>query len=114
MGKQIYTFLIPKYYLSFKCKMGNCRNTCCVGWNISISLADYFKLQTLKCDEKTREKLDRCVKVHIHPTPERYAYIAHDYIGNCPLRMINGKCSLHAKFGENSLSNVCKLYPTCH
>ena len=104
-------FLIPNYYSSFKCKMGKCRVSCCEGWPVTLSLKDYFKLVSKECSLELREKIDKGVKVNLHPTPEAYAQITHDFFGNCPLRLKDGRCAIHSEIGEEGLAEVCRLYP---
>ena len=38
-------YLIPNYFKKFKCKCGDCRNTCCVGWTVTMSVNEYFKIK---------------------------------------------------------------------
>ena len=104
-------FLIPNYYSSFKCKMGKCRVSCCEGWPVTLSLKDYFKIESKECSLELREKIDKGIKVNLHPTQEAYAQITHDYFGNCPMRLKNGKCAIHCELGEEGLAEICKLYP---
>lgn len=104
-------FLMPEYYSDFKCKMGECRASCCEGWMVTFSLEDYFKLSGEECSKELRDKIDRGVKVSLHPTPDEYAQIQHDYTGNCPMRLADGRCAIHAEMGANALGEVCKLYP---
>lgn len=104
-------FLIPEYYTEFHCKMGDCRSSCCEGWQVTFSLEDYFKLSGEACGKDLREKIDRGVKVSLHPTADAYAYVQHDYTGNCPMRLSDGRCAIHAEMGEKALAEVCKLYP---
>lgn len=104
-------FLIPEYFTEFKCKTGECRFSCCEGWQVTLSVDDYFKLSSAECSKELREKIDRGVKVFLHPTPSAYAYIQHDYEGNCPMRLPDGRCAIHAEIGEYALAKVCKLYP---
>lgn len=104
-------YLIPDYYTEFKCKMGACRSSCCEGWQVAFSLEDYFRITAEDCSKELRDKIDRGVKVSLHPTPQTYAYIQHDYFGNCPMRLEDGRCGIHAELGENALATVCKLYP---
>lgn len=111
MKKTLNEFLIPEYYEKFQCKMGKCRSSCCEGWKVSFSLEDYFRLSTEECSKSLREKIDRGVKVYLHPTPSLYAYVQHDYTGNCPIRLLDGRCAIHTEMGENALAEVCKLYP---
>lgn len=108
---ETHTFWMPDYYPEFSCKMGACRNACCTGWPVSFSLTDYFKLISEDCGPAMREKLDRGIKVCLHPTPDRYAEILPRFDGNCPMRLEDGRCALHVELGEQSLSDVCRLYP---
>lgn len=109
--KETHEFLIPDYYLNFSCKMGACRSACCEGWPISVSMQNYFYLLGLDCPKHLRERLDCGLRVMDHPTEEEYARFEPRYDGNCPLRMQDGRCALHAELGEEILPDVCRLYP---
>ncbi len=104
-------YLVPDYYERFSCKMGACRSACCVGWPITFSLEDYFRLTGSECSPELRQRIDRGVRVELHPTPEAYAQIAPRYDGECPMRLEDGRCAVHAELGEQALSCVCRLYP---
>ena len=106
-----HLFLMPDYYPVFKCKMGECRRACCCGWDVSLSLNDYFRLGAGECSKELRERIDRGVQISLTPTPEVYARIKHDYFGNCPMRLKDGRCAIHAELGEEALADVCRLYP---
>lgn len=104
-------YLVPDYYPSFSCKMGACRAACCEGWPISFSMTDYFKLLSVECSPELRRRLDVSMHLCSYPTPESYAQITPRYDGQCPMRLEDGRCRLHAELGEESLSAVCRLYP---
>ncbi|MGN0778748.1 MAG: flagellin lysine-N-methylase [Aristaeellaceae bacterium] len=104
-------YLAPDYLPGFACKMGACRAACCEGWPISFSMTDYFRLLGVDCSPALRRRLDCAMHLAPHPTPEEYAQIVPRYDGNCPLRLEDGRCALHAELGEDSLSAVCRLYP---
>ena len=91
--------------------MGACRHPCCVGWPISMSTDDYFRLLSVSCGPAMRERLDNAVRVSLHPTPEAYAQIAPTWAGDCPLHLPDGRCSVHAMLGAEALPTVCRLYP---
>ncbi|MBE6632251.1 MAG: hypothetical protein E7623_06060 [Ruminococcaceae bacterium] len=84
---------------------------CCVGWPISVSMENYFKLLGLNCKKELRHKLDCGLRLTDHPNKEEYARFEPRYDGNCPLRANDGRCSLHAELGEDILPDVCRLYP---
>lgn len=104
-------YLIPNYFDKFKCKCGECRNTCCVGWTVSMSLEEWFKLKNIDCDDEFREKIDRGIYTFINPSADRYAYIKKDYYGDCVFHGQDGLCEMHKKFGEDKIANVCRMYP---
>lgn len=104
-------YLIPDYFSDFKCKMGACRAACCEGWAVSVSMTDYFKLLGLDCSPDLRRRLDTGLRVCDRRTEDSYARFEPRYDGNCPMRMEDGRCALHAEIGEESLSEVCRLYP---
>lgn len=108
---QLQSYLAPDYFPDFHCKMGACRAACCEGWPISFSLADYFKLLSVDCSAELRRKLDCAMHILEHPSPEAYAQISPRYDGQCPMRMTDGRCALHAELGEEVLADVCRLYP---
>lgn len=109
--KETNEFLMPEYYTRFSCKMGECRTACCVGWPISVSMTNYFRLLGIDCDKSLRDRLDIGLRMVDHPTPDRYAQFSPRYDGNCPLRMEDGRCAIHAQLGEDVLPDICRLYP---
>ncbi len=106
-----HEFIVPDHYKKFTCKGGECRNTCCSGWKVTISRQQYFVLHGLSCNKSLRDKMDRTFKPLVDPTPERYAEIVHNYEGNCPLLLDNGLCQLHGSCGEEVLPWICRYYP---
>ncbi|MBQ2955906.1 MAG: flagellin lysine-N-methylase [Clostridia bacterium] len=109
--KETHVYLTPDYYPDFACKMGSCRAACCEGWPISFSLEDYYHLVSAECSEEMRTRLDKGLRIKLQPTPDAYAEILPRYDGNCPMRLEDGRCALHAELGEQALSHVCRLYP---
>lgn len=104
-------FLTADFWDDFCCKMGGCRSACCVGWPISFSLDDYFKLAGLECSAEMRSRLDRGIRLALEPTEDCYAQIAPGPDGDCRMRLEDGRCSIHASLGEDALPQVCRLYP---
>lgn len=37
----------PDYYRNFACIAGNCRHSCCVGWEIDVDASAYARYQTV-------------------------------------------------------------------
>lgn len=105
------TFLAPNYYKQFKCKGGECRDSCCKEWKVNISMNQYFLLHGLNCKKSVKEKIDKTFKPVLNPTVDRYAEIVHNQDGDCPLHKTDGYCLLHEACGEEVLPWVCRYYP---
>lgn len=103
-------YVVPEYYIHFKCKCGECRQSCCYGWPVSISKLEYYRLLGISCSKKLRIKLDCALKVSPESN-EGFAQISADWNGNCSLQQEDGLCSLQTELGENSLPEVCRQYP---
>lgn len=106
-------FLMPDYYPSFRCKGGQCRQCCCYGWRVTITMKDYFKLVGAECSPELRRRLDIALHVLTDATEDRYAEIAHDWEGRCPMLRQDGLCMLHAECGEAMLPSTCRYHPRC-
>lgn len=109
--KVTHDFLMPDYFTNFSCKMGACRSACCVGWPISVSMQNYFRLLGIDCPKPLRDRLDVGLRMVDNPTNDRYAQFSPRYDGNCPLRLEDGRCAIHAELGEEVLPDICRLYP---
>lgn len=108
---ETHDYLVPDYFPHFSCKMGACRAACCVGWPISLTMQDYFRLLGVECSPDLRRRIDCALHLAPHPTEEAYAQITPRYDGDCPMRMGDGRCAVHAELGDDALSYVCRLYP---
>ena len=104
-------FLMPDYFPKFSCKMGACRTVCCSGWQVSITLDNYFALIGTDCSVELRRKMDCALKPVDYPDQGKYAVIQPNYFGECPLRLSDGRCGVQAELGEDILPDICRLYP---
>lgn len=109
MADTVYT--VPDIYPDFKCKISSCRQTCCYGWEITLSMEEYFRLVGMNCPQALRRRLDGSVYILDHPTKERYAAFAKRYDGECPMHDPDGYCALQRSCGEKALTSVCRFYP---
>ncbi len=110
-------FLMPDYFPRFTCKMGACRTVCCSGWQVSITLDNYFALLGTDCSMELRRKMDCALKPVDYPDDGKYAVIQPNYFGQCPLRLEDGRCGVQTELGEDILPDICRLYPRgvrCH
>lgn len=105
------TFLVPDFYTSFHCKCGECRHSCCEGWDVGISQNEYFRLIGVDASEDLRARIQRGFYIPRDATPDKYAVLNHDWLGRCPMRAENGLCTLQIELGEDALPEICRIYP---
>lgn len=101
----------PLYYDSFQCKGGACRHSCCIGWPITINRDAYFRLIGMECSEELHHKIECAMHLAPHPSPEYYAQITPNWLGDCPLHRSDGLCQLQLECGEVALPEICRVYP---
>lgn len=99
------------YYGDFRCKGGDCRNSCCEGWEIAVGMEDYFRLIALECGDELHHKIECAFRTPQSPSPERYRLISPNWLGMCPLHDEGGLCMLHRDCGAGALPEICRVYP---
>src|SRR5580704_4856096 len=91
------------YMTRFQCIGTACEDTCCKAWDVPISQADYGRLATAGAvDLVTRIANGRGGSVVVLRKLADRA---------CPALDAAGLCSVHARFGETALPDVCASYP---
>ena len=106
-----HVYSVPAYYPNFRCKTGDCRHPCCTGWDIAISMQEYFRMIGLDCSPDLRRRLDTAFHLPDTPSEDRYAIISRRWDGDCPLHLPNGLCGLQCECGEDAIPSVCRYYP---
>lgn len=102
---------VPDYFDTFSCKGGDCRRTCCCGWNIAVSMREYFTLRSLECTDALQKRLDGALSIISDTDRERYAAFSRTSDGSCPLLLESGLCALQKECGEEPMPAVCRMYP---
>ncbi|MGN0777981.1 MAG: flagellin lysine-N-methylase [Aristaeellaceae bacterium] len=96
--------IAPDYYSHFRCVAGDCRHTCCRGWEIdvdNVALARYAQVEGALGD-KLRRVIDQSGDT---------AHFRLDAQENCPFLQADGLCELICTLGEDSLCQVCADHP---
>ena len=106
-----HEYTVPAYYPNFKCKTGDCRHPCCIGWDIAIGMEEYFRMLGMDCSPELRRRLDTAFHPANDPSEQHYAIISPRWDGDCPLHLPNGYCGLQCECGETALPSVCRYYP---
>lgn len=96
--------ITPQYYNDFKCIAGDCRHSCCVGWEIDIDTETYEKYKKDKSDfgRKIFENID---------VGEAGVCFRLDEDEKCPFLNDKGLCDIIIQKGENALCNICTDHP---
>ena len=94
----------PDYFGDFKCLMGDCRHSCCIGWEIDIDedTAEIYKNIPGDFGKKLRENIDFGEDCNSFRLCEN---------GNCPFLNEKGLCEIIINLGEGALSQVCDDHP---
>ncbi|MBQ8289062.1 MAG: flagellin lysine-N-methylase [Clostridia bacterium] len=94
----------PSYYASFRCIAGDCRHSCCIGWEIDIDP-------------------DTLTRYNALPPRERKAILSHTATEKgctsfrltaderCPFLTSDGLCRLILSHGEGILCDICREHP---
>lgn len=104
--------LMPSYMKQFSCIGGDCEDTCCAGWKISLnkeSYKDYKKTKNIKLKHKLKNSM--CMESEEKKTKSDYAYFILDNENKCPMLTSESWCSIQQELGEKALSPTCATYP---
>ncbi len=94
----------PEFYEHFFCKAGDCRHSCCKGWEIDVDeeTADYYDTIDDPIGDEIRASLVRDEDgIHFKLTDEM----------RCPFLRDDGLCRMILALGEDALCDICALHP---
>lgn len=94
----------PDYYPAFRCIAGDCRHSCCIGWEIDIdadTLARYDSLSGA-FGQRLRDNIDRdgespCFRLGAD--------------ARCPFLNEQGLCDVILTLGQDALCGICADHP---
>lgn len=94
----------PDYYGNFRCLMGDCKHSCCIGWEIDVDedTAEIYKNIPGDFGEKLRKNIDFGDECNSFRLCEN---------GSCPFLNEKGLCEIIINLGEGALSQVCDDHP---
>ena len=97
-------YYFPDDYDGFSCLKGQCRHTCCAGWEIDIDQYTWQIYQELPgpVGEKVRASVTR--------TDDAVSFRL-DQKGRCPMLNEENLCTLILAFGEDALCDICTDHP---
>lgn len=94
---------VPNYYGDFKCIASDCKNNCCIGWEIDIDALtfDFYKGIKGEFGDKIRKNIAH------EPSP-------HFLLGEndrCPFLEKNGLCEIINNLSQTALCQICSDHP---
>src|SRR5262249_27863002 len=109
---RVMTLVTARYMTRFGCLGAACEDTCCRRWDIPVDRRHYELLHERLTDPDDRAKLAAGVKRLPGEDPNRYALIVvREDDGCCHFLTADRLCSIHARFGEPLLPDICSSYP---
>lgn len=94
----------PDFYLTFSCRAGDCRHSCCRGWEIDVDEASRLRYEALPgvLGERLRAAMERDAEgTHFRLTAEE----------RCPFLQPDGLCELICRLGADALCDICAAHP---
>ena len=96
--------LVPNYYADFACIKGDCRHSCCIGWEIDIDDDSLARYKHLPGDMGTRIRNSMEEKDGV----TFFRLTEHE---RCPFLNQDGLCDMILSLGEDSLCHICADHP---
>ncbi|MBR0511877.1 MAG: flagellin lysine-N-methylase [Ruminococcus sp.] len=90
----------PLYCRSFRCIAGDCRDSCCKGWEIDIDSSAYEFYQSV--EGEFGERLRRSIN------DGSFVLTADE---RCPFLNEHGLCDIYTELGEDKLCRICSDHP---
>ncbi len=94
----------PDYYADFKCSAGNCKHSCCIGWEIDVDLktAEFYKNVPGEFGKKLSENIDFSEEGGTFRLCENE---------RCPFLNEKNLCEIYINLGPKALSQICDDHP---
>ena len=96
--------IVPDYYPRFRCIAGDCKHSCCIGWEIDI---DEDTLETYR-------NIDGDIGLRLQEHIDRSCEAPHFILGEherCPFLNRENLCDLIISLGEDALCSICADHP---
>lgn len=90
----------PVYYQKFSCLAGECRHSCCIGWEIDVDKKTLKKYKRLK---------DKAILASIDRNGAPHFCLGEDE--RCPHLDEEGLCRIILKYGDEGLCDICREHP---
>ena len=101
-----------RYMTRFSCIGPRCEDNCCHSWGVPVDRKHYDLLREKMASPEEQDEFLRTVRVH-NPDDkgQGYSMMVLQNDGRCSMLDDGGMCKVHARYGEEVLSNTCATYP---
>jgi len=97
--------IAPERYLDFRCIAGDCRHSCCIGWEIDIDP------ESLRRFGQVPGSIGERLKKNIQIDGETACFRLQGEEERCPFLNQEGLCDLILEMGEDALCQICTDHP---
>jgi len=97
--------IAPAYYPQFACIAGDCRHSCCIGWEIDIDEKTAAVYRT--CSGEIGDRMHENIDFDAEPPH----FILQGEQERCPFLNEHGLCDLILARGEEILCQICRDHP---
>ncbi|MDU1444032.1 MAG: flagellin lysine-N-methylase [Clostridium cochlearium] len=111
MSNSTKIILQPEYMKKFTCIGSSCKDSCCIGWRVSLDKDTYLKYKRNQDKELKPIFKNMVNRNRSGKNDASYGKIKMDEKGRCPFLNEDNLCKIHSKLGEKFLSNTCQIYP---
>ena len=102
--------LKPIYYEKFECTADKCKDSCCIGWTVSIDKKTYNEYKKVKGE--FGKVLNQGIKRdRVNNNIINYGKMKLNDEKKCVFLNQDNLCNIYINLGSDYLCNTCKLYP---
>ncbi len=94
---------MPEYCREFHCIAGDCKDSCCVGWEIEIDA------RTAAFYDNVKGAMGERLRAGMSQTPPRCFLLGEGE--RCPFLNAQNLCDIILELGESSLCQICRDHP---
>jgi len=105
--------LMPTYASRFTCIGGDCEDTCCAGWGVTLDEESYLRYRSCSDPVLAPLFLEHVQKSEPARSSKEYGHIKlrDDACRSCGLLSDKKLCLIQERLGEQALSDTCAHYP---
>lgn len=92
----------PSYYKEFRCIKGDCKHSCCIGWEIDVDSTAIKKYDALSGE------IGESIKNSISSGDTPHFILSNN---RCPHLDDSGLCRIISTLSEDYLCDICRLHP---